>query len=596
MGFIDMSVAQIEKALIRFVSQPENTAIVLKGDWGTGKTHFWNGVVKSNRSLFSKKKYSYVSLFGLNGLSELKRSIFENTVVSNKAGDLSSKESIFENLKKLDFSDAVTGFRKMFGFGKEAKIPFVGSFGGIIDSIQYALVEETIICIDDFERRGSGLSSRDVLGLVSNLVETKKCSVVLILNDGTLKKEDEFFSFSEKVFDYEVTFAPSVEESVNLVFGSAGGGRQTLADNSIRLGISNIRLLKKIELFASILDDVLKDSHPRVVMQAHSTLPLAVFAVYGGGKCKVDLDFVLGYQGSLVSYMPDSPTASVEELEIKKATREKSNYLEEYGFGSCDEFDALLVDLVKKGYADGDLLKGLVGGLERKIKHDDDVALLGKAWELLHASFSKNEPDVYAAFELAISKALQYFTVNDLDSVALVYYESGKKAYINDIIDEYFSSVFPGSGVRAKEEIFQWPRNSYVVSKLDKYFESLAIKGDLAALIRAMIEGGGFPDGDIRRGIAQKTDSEFYDYFAGLDSKEFTKYARSLLKCGEVQSSDVDVTSDYEAIFIKTYRALLELSKLSPLNEIRMSKFRSYEQTYNELIRKLEGSIEAKKS
>ncbi|OCT24036.1 hypothetical protein A6E20_06970 [Pseudomonas putida] len=163
-----------------------------------------------------------------------------------------------------------------------------------------------------------------------------------------MKKEDEFFSFSEKVFDYEVTFAPSVEESVNLVFGSAGGERQTLADNSIKLGISNIRLLKKIELFASILDDVLKDSHPRVVMQAHSTLPLAVFAVYGGGKCKVDLDFVLGYQGSLVSYMPDSPTASVEELEIKKATREKSNYLEEYGFGSCDEFDALLVDLVKK--------------------------------------------------------------------------------------------------------------------------------------------------------------------------------------------------------------------------------------------------------
>ncbi|WP_164570715.1 hypothetical protein, partial [Pseudomonas viridiflava] len=91
-----------------------------------------------------------------------------------------------------------------------------------------------------------------------------------------------------------------------------------------------------------------------------NTLPLVVMAVYGGGKCKVDIDFILSYQGSLLSYMPDNAGASAEELERKNIIREKSTYLDEYGFGKCDEFDALIIDLVSKGYADDKILRELV--------------------------------------------------------------------------------------------------------------------------------------------------------------------------------------------------------------------------------------------
>lgn len=586
-----MSIAKVEKALCSFATHKSGTAIVLKGEWGTGKTYFWNRVVKANFKSFARKKYSYVSLFGLNSLGDLKRSIFENTVECSKAGVFVTKESVFENLKRLDLSDAASGLRKIFNFGKEAKIPFVGSFGGVIDSIQYALIGEAIICIDDFERRGNGLSSRDVLGLISSLVESKKCSVILILNEGSLKKDDEFFSFSEKVFDYEVTFAPSVQESVKLVFGSAGKGRESVAENAIKLKINNIRLLKKIELFAAVLDGVLKNTHSKVVQQAQSTLPLAVFAVYGGGKCKVDIDFILGYQGSLASYMPDNTSASVEESENKRDAREKSIYLDEYGFGSCDEFDVAIVDLVRKGFAEEESLKVLVEELEKKIKHDSDIALLSQAWDLFHASFSNNDAEVLAAFELAISEALQHFNVNDLDSVASIYCGLGRENFINSVADKYFSEVFPAKGVREKDDVFQWPRNTYVSLKLDQYFESLAIKGSLSDLVRAVVEGSGFPDGDLRRGIAQKADDEFYAYFNELNSKEFTRCARTLLKCGEVQSHDKDATDDYRAIFVKSYSALLRLSELTPLNAIRMSKFRAYDEIYNSYISESKSGI-----
>jgi hypothetical protein len=579
-----MSIAKVEKALCSFAAQKTGTAIVLKGEWGTGKTHFWNRVVKSSFRSFSRPKYSYVSLFGLNSLNDLKRSIFENTVECAKAGELITKESVFENLKKLDLSDATTGIRKVLKFGKEAKIPFVGSFGGVIDSIQYALTGDTIICIDDFERRGNGLSSRDVLGLISSLVDSKNCSIILILNDGSLDKEDEFFSFSEKVFDYEVTFAPSVQESVKLVFDTTEENRKSAIENVIKLKINNIRLLKKIDFFAAILDSVLTDTHAKITQQAQNTLPLAVFSVYGGGKCKVDIDFILAHQGSLASYMPDNANVSAEELELKRITREKSTYLDEYGFGSCDAFDVAIIDLVRKGYADEDSLKLIVEELEKKIKHDSDIALLQKAWDLFHASFAKNDAEVLAAFELAISKALQHFNINDLDSVTSIYYELGQENFIKSVADKYFTEVFPTLGISDKYDVFQWPRNEYLSLKLDQYFENLAIKGSLSELVCAVMEGSGFPDGDLRRAIAQATDEEFYNYFSKLNSKEFTRHARALLKCGEVQSHDEDATNDYKAIFMKSYSALLKLSELTPLNAIRMNKFRAYADTYSKYV------------
>ncbi|WP_156669342.1 hypothetical protein [Pseudomonas sp. DR 5-09] len=307
---------------------------------------------------------------------------------------------------------------------------------------------------------------------------------------------------------------------------------------------------------------------------------MAVFSVYGGEKCKVDIDFILAHQGSLASYMPDNTDISTEELELKQITREKSSYLDEYGFGSCDAFDVAIIDFVRKGYADEDSLKLLIEGLEKKIKHDADIALLQKAWDLFHASFSNNDSKVLAAFELTISRALQHFNINDLDSVTSIYYELGQETFINSVADKYFTEVFPTLGIREKYDIFHWPRNEYLSLKLDQYFESLAIKGSLSELICAVMEGSGFPDGDLRRGIAQATDDEFYNYFAQLNSKEFTRHARALLKCGEVQSHDGDATNDYQVIFMKSYSALLKLSELTPINAIRMNKFRVYSDTY----------------
>ena len=79
-------------------------------------------------------------------------------------------------------------------------------------------VKDAIVCFDDFERKGKGLRTADVLGVISQLKETKECKIVVILNDDALSEEDkpDFEKYFEKVFDAKIEFAPTAEEFVEI--------------------------------------------------------------------------------------------------------------------------------------------------------------------------------------------------------------------------------------------------------------------------------------------------------------------------------------------------------------------------------------------
>ncbi|WP_439863043.1 P-loop NTPase fold protein [Pseudomonas antarctica] len=582
-----MSVIQVEKALRDFAVKQMGSAIVLKGEWGTGKTYLWNSVIAKHRSDFARVNYSYVSLFGLNSLADLKRSIFECSVPCKNAGDVTTKDSVIANLKKLDFSDGVGWLKRNFGHGREAKIPFVGSLGGVIDSIQYSLVTETLVCIDDFERRGNSLAARDVLGLVSNLIEKKNCSVILILNEGSLERDDEFFTYSEKVFDYEVVFSPSVQESASLVFNQPGEARRFVRENAIKLKINNVRLLKKIDYFAGLLHERLDGCNERVQQQAYRTLPLAVLSIYGGNSAGVDIDFLLSYEGSLSGYRLPDDDRSQEEIKSLAELDLKIEYLQAYGFDATDEFDVAIINLVRKGYADDESLRNLVIALEAKIKHEEDVSLLQKAWNVFHASFFKNDDEVFAAFDVAIDVALVKFSINDLDSVSSIYYDLGRVEKINGDIDKYFVEVVSSSDLREKSDVFRWPSNAYIQQRLEEYFDGLVIEKSLPDLMEYAYNVSGFENTDVRNSVARKPEEEFLAYFSNLNDYNFTNLVRMCLKCGQVSSPDKDIQGGYHDIFYKTYRCLMKMCEGSFLNKARMSKFQGYEKLYAQIEKEI---------
>src|SRR2546421_3533946 len=105
-----MSVQDVKAALNGFLSSDEPRAVALTGNWGRGKTFFWNLAIEEflrNKGLDYEVKYSYVSLFGISTVSELKDSIFENAVSAKQVLDGASTEIASPKSKSL--GDAHTG-------------------------------------------------------------------------------------------------------------------------------------------------------------------------------------------------------------------------------------------------------------------------------------------------------------------------------------------------------------------------------------------------------------------------------------------------------------------------------------------------------
>lgn len=576
-----MSIVQVEKALADFAVYNTGSAIVLNGEWGTGKTHLWDKIIKNHRESFVRKTYSYVSLFGLSSLSDLKRSIFENSVPTVKAGSVTTKESVFENLKKLEFSDARSGFRKLFHYGKEAKVPFVGSFGGVIDSIQYALIKDTIICIDDFERRGSTLSARDVLGLISNLIEKKDCSVILIVNEGSLQQDDEFFTFSEKVFDYEIKYSPTLDEAASIVFSTTDLYDQKVVENVKKLKINNIRLLRKIKYFASLIKPFVDGKPDEVLDNSTKLIPLAIYAKYSGSEKVFSIEDLEKYQGgwSLSSAGIKDLTAKQKSAEDKKTA--KVNFFREYGYDEADDFTLEIIKLVKNGYADSNSLIPLIDSITIVIEKNKRRKILSDAWHVFHHDLSFSDEQLLDLFEKAVIETGDVASPYEIDSVLELFTAAGLETRGRSIVDAYFEVLCASRSITHRREMYKLPNNPYVTEKLEQYFGAVSKTWTIDELVYHF--HGSPITSEILELLSAFTVNQFLAYFKGLCSLSFVNHAQSLLALSS-RTGSAGSKNYYEIVFLKVFEALKRMHDESPLMALRMKKFMDYQQIYDNKV------------
>jgi len=265
-GFrVEMSTHLIEGEVLRFLSSGEAEVMCLTGHWGVGKTFAWRKYIQqaSRKKQIALSRYSYVSLFGINSLDALKYTIFENTVTSS---DISAAPTL-ETLRLNALAVAERLGRKSVWFLQQ--IPRVASYVGSLAPAWFLSVRKTVICIDDIERRGSNLTTREVLGLASMLKEQRGCKLALILNSDALDGDkDEFRMYYEKVVDISLDFAPTPAECIAIAFEANTKAVKWLAENCVKLGISNIRLMKRIERLMRIVENLLQGFDDEILKQS----------------------------------------------------------------------------------------------------------------------------------------------------------------------------------------------------------------------------------------------------------------------------------------------------------------------------------------
>ncbi|MBH2000683.1 MAG: KAP family P-loop domain protein [Moraxellaceae bacterium] len=169
------------------------TAIAITGSWGVGKTFFWKRCIDGYNF---KKKYVYVSLFGLESLSDLKTHIYSN---------IENNHSTLEIPRWIRGLPSILKDTRVSQFGLNASTK-------IFDSLMFNQVKDAIICFDDFERMSNKLDIKDVMGLANYLKLEKNCQIILILDEDKAEGDNKkkYADYKEKLID-ETIVINSVE-------------------------------------------------------------------------------------------------------------------------------------------------------------------------------------------------------------------------------------------------------------------------------------------------------------------------------------------------------------------------------------------------
>lgn len=208
-----MNVKEQEKRLEDIFRKNNDNGFVvaITGCWGVGKTHFWDAFIKKrvkdeeevikhlpafqrkdDQKIFNKK-YAYVSLFGIENLSDLK-AIISTNMSSNYFNQESTKNFEIPTFIKKGLSALrdVKLSNSEYGISSSARI---------FESMLYAQVKDAIICFDDFERMSNKLDIQDVMGLANQLKLERKCQIILILDESKTEQENEknYSEYKEKI-------------------------------------------------------------------------------------------------------------------------------------------------------------------------------------------------------------------------------------------------------------------------------------------------------------------------------------------------------------------------------------------------------------
>ena len=248
-------------ALEEFLESDTIQVLELKGDWGVGKTYYFQNFLawaKHNDKLSKLKAYSYVSLFGCASVSSLEASIFAyHEPLSDKAGArlTSASKPIKSFLDKVGQATMELGGAR-FAFGTAS---------ALIDGlIRKYYIKEFLICFDDIERMSQQMSPSAFLGLVSSLKEQQNCKILLIYNYDKLSGSNQLLQqtieeYREKIIDREVSLRPTVEENMAIAWPRQMG-RPSSFEHVFKISTcANIRVIRKarwaVEYFSRILGD-----------------------------------------------------------------------------------------------------------------------------------------------------------------------------------------------------------------------------------------------------------------------------------------------------------------------------------------------------
>lgn len=566
----------IEKSLQAFFDSDASVAVI-KGDWGVGKTYFWDKYISKRveANELSQIAYSYISLFGSSSLEDVRKRVFHN------AKAISSDETV-DKAFEVEFNESSSLFNKIpwvkdglskvqskapfiNWFSKNSQsLPFVSKFSGMITSLEYSLVKNYIICIDDLERKGKDLAIKEVMGLVDELAHRKGCKVVMIFNESSFDTEEDgvqFESYREKVVDIEVSHNPTSKQNLLCIFDDSYNRYSTLETVVNNLDIKNIRVLKKIKWALEYFDNYVAGKNERIVDEliVHTTLFCCFYYIRDEHLPYSFLKEQLS-SNSWLSYLLD------KEREFSPAEKKYRTLASSMNLSSS-VFDEYISFFLENGYVDDESLKKTVADFEEKVRVDTASSRLKGVWEIYSESLLDNLDEFKESLINTLNEETPRLDLSDFSSAVDILVEFGEDT--TEFVDNYIqchSESLSGIDSRHSWDLGRF-KNQYLKDEIKKLHNGNKDQNIDEISEKIALQSEWNPE-DVDF-LDSLTKDDYIKWMKGSPKNIVTKVRGGLFTFGGLRSSGGDQPK-YDNIYNNVISALEDIALESELNKYRV--------------------------
>ena len=323
-------------------------ALMISGEWGSGKTHFWKTVL--DPCVESKHRHRVlVSLYGVETQDD-----FERQVVA----------SIYPFLKSGLFKTLKAALDKWLGFGL--------SLFRLDPQLHNA-----VFCFDDFER--VAMPHEQALGYINRFIEQYGSHVLILANEQSFSSEKIYWSMKEKVVGKTYLFEPNIVEAMASIISDLGNKKHSELQARIEIIQNSFSKSKPVNIRSVILavdncNFVMRrlDDQPRLPSDVLDRMVLMVAACTVEEKCNrqtlQELRALFAEPNSwyFLHY------AQKEKGESSKALALIEEFSEKYFDGNTDHIPTLtaVLDFIETGCLDVEALRLQAAGLKKPV--DDE--------------------------------------------------------------------------------------------------------------------------------------------------------------------------------------------------------------------------------
>lgn len=320
--------------LASYMENPEpHYAVMLKGDWGCGKSYFINKWIEDYRQKKKKKKESdqivlepiKVSLYGLKSTTEITEAIDRvlHPILYSKGMNIAKK--VLKVAGKVVLKTSVD----LNNDGSD-DATFTSSLDSLalFSSRDRSVKGVKFIVFDDFER--CQIEMKQLLGYINYFVEQCGCHVVIVGDDTKIEEKDKrtLDDFKEKTIGREFYVKPDISEAIDVFINEINNvwlkeHRRLAEDVFIASKCNNLRILRQclydFDAQYGLLDDELRKKDKNDLPELLASY-IAVYCEYKGKNKHIFSDWDNHYSLSyLLSKDTEHEDASVREIELKYA-------------------------------------------------------------------------------------------------------------------------------------------------------------------------------------------------------------------------------------------------------------------------------------